>query len=96
MRLYWVARADIRKAGFQPETVRLHYDGQSPADRFLIAATCKRLQAEMLEWASGRRSTVRPFDGTIASLVRLYQTDPASPYRELKWNTQRTTIRCWA
>jgi len=89
-RLHWVARADIARAGFQPKTVRLHYNEADPAQRKLIEAACHKLQAEMLEWASGKRTTIRTFDGTLGSLVRCYQTDEASPYRELKWNTQRT------
>jgi hypothetical protein len=56
----------------------------------LAAATCQKLQAEMLAWAAGARSAERPFDGTIKSLVRRYQRDEASPYQELKWNTRRT------
>ncbi|MTW16107.1 integrase [Rhodoplanes serenus] len=86
-RIYWVARADLVAQGYEPRTVRLHYD---PTDRVLIAAACQRLQAEMLAWAAGRRTTDRPFDGTLASLIRLYQHDQASPYRDLKWNTRRT------
>jgi hypothetical protein len=89
-RLIWVARADLVKAGFAPKTVRLHYHLDDLNDRPLIATACRKLQAEMLEWASGCRSGKCPFDGTIASLVRLYQTDDASPYRDLKWNTRRT------
>lgn len=49
-----------------------------------------RFQAEMLEWSSGRREDRKRFDGTIASLVRCYQVDEASPYRGQKWNTRRT------
>ncbi len=89
-RLHWVARADIARSGYQPKTVRLHYDEKDPAQRKLIEAACHKLQAEMLEWAGGKRRTVRTFDGTLGSLVRCYQTDEASPYRELKWNTRRT------
>jgi hypothetical protein len=44
----------------------------------------------MLEWAAGNRFPKRAFDGTLGSLIRCYQTDAASPYREIKWNTQRT------
>ena len=89
-RLHWVARADITRDGYLPKTVRLHYDETNPAHRRLIEAACHKLQAEMLEWASGKRSTARAFDGTLGSLVRCYQTDEASPYRQIKWNTQRT------
>lgn len=89
-RLYWVARPDIVSAGYEPRTVRLHYDRADPDERLLIMAACARLQSEMLAWAAGRRGTDRPFDGTLASLIRLYQHDQASPYRDLKWNTRRT------
>lgn len=89
-RLYWVARADIRKAGYEPETVRLHYDLDDPRERLLAEAMCRKLQAEMLAWRAGHRQTRRPFDGTVSSLVRLYQTDEASPYFELKHNTRET------
>ena len=86
----WVARHDLVKAGYLPKTVRLHYDGTTRAGRLLIDAACRKLQAEMLEWASGRRRERYRFDGTIAGLVREYQREPASPYAELKWNTRRS------
>src|SRR6478736_3900687 len=70
-RVLWVARADIVKAGYVPKTVRLHYDPDDPAQAPLIAAACRKLQAEMLEWAAGRRDGKRRFDGTVSSLVRL-------------------------
>lgn len=90
IRLIWVARADLVLRGYVPKTVRLHYNIDDPGDRYLIEAACSRLQAEMLAWACGGLNDLRPHDGSIASLVRLYQTDPASPYRDLKWNTRRT------
>ncbi|MGA0562835.1 integrase [Ancylobacter sp. VNQ12] len=89
-RLYWVARSDIRKAGYLPETVRLHYRLDDPRQRALIEAACRKLQAEMFAWRAGHRQSRRPFDGTVSSLVRLYQTDEASPYFELKHNTRET------
>lgn len=89
-RLYWVARSDIRKRGYLPATVRLHYDLDDPSERRLVEATCARLQAEMFAWRADKRDAPRPFDGTVSSLVRLYQTDEASPYRELKHNTRET------
>ena len=52
--LYWVARPDIVKAGYTPETVRLHY-ADTPADLPLVSAACIRFQTEMLEWAAGHR-----------------------------------------
>ena len=86
----WAARHDLVKLGYTPKWVRLHYDFDNPAERLLAAAQCRKLQAEMLAWASGIRSDDRAFDGTVAALVRAYQHDPASPYRGLKWNTRRT------
>lgn len=89
-RLYWVARADLVKAGYEPESVRLHYDETNPEDRLLIASACQRLQAEMLLWAGGHRRDPLRFEGTVASLIRLYQLDPSSPYAQVKWNTRRS------
>lgn len=86
-RLVWVARADLVKAGYEPKTVRLHYPANEVA---LISAACLKYQAEMLEWASGHKQDPLRFDGTVASLVRRYQRDPASPYPQIKWNTRRT------
>lgn len=89
VRHLWAARHDLVKLGYRPKTVRLHYDFGQQAERQLAAAQCRKLQAEMLAWASGMRSDGRPFDGTVAALVRAYQRDLASPYTMLKWNTRR-------
>lgn len=89
-RLLWVARADIVKLGYTPKCVNLHYNPDDPVDRALISSACKKLQAEMLEWRAGHRGNRLRFDGTLTSLIRCYQHDPASPYAQLKWNTKRT------
>lgn len=89
-RLYWVARSDLARAGYRPRTVPLHYDWTDPAQHGLIASACAKLQAEMLEWAANRGSDRMPFNGTVGDLIRRYQTDEASPYRRVKWNTRRT------
>lgn len=86
-RLVWVARADLVKAGYEPKTIRLHY---APDELALISSACQRHQAEMLSWATTRGDPGRrTFDGSIADLVRRYQTDPESPYKRVKWNTRR-------
>lgn len=91
--LYWVARADLVKSGYRPETVRLPYSLDEPADRLRIEAACLRLQAEMLEWSSGHKRDPNRFDGTILSLSRKYQTDEASPFNtNMKHNTQRSDL----
>lgn len=90
---YWCARADIVKAGYQPETVRIPYNLEDPEQQTLISATCMKLQAEMLEWASGHKRDPNRFDGTVLSLSRRYQTDEASPFNtNMKHNTRRTDI----
>ena len=87
VRLYWCARADLVKAGFRPETVRLHY---GPDEMQLVSAACRRMQAEMLTWSADRSASRVTFDGTLRGLLNAYQVDHASPYRDLKWNTRRT------
>lgn len=86
----WAARHDLVKAGYAPKWVRLHCNFDDSTERTLAAAACRRLQAEMLAWAAGMRSSERAFDGTVAALVRHYQRDPASQYQGIKWNTRRT------
>jgi hypothetical protein len=48
------------------------------------------LQAEMLDWSAGRQSGYRPFDGSVRSLVYCYESDPDSPYYDLRPTTQKT------
>ena len=83
---YWLARPDLIKKGYEPKSVRLHYSPGDPA----IAERCHALQAEMLAWSekeSGEKR-VAIYDGTLASLVRLYETHNDSPYHELEPSTQ--------
>jgi integrase len=88
IKLYWVARTDLVRAGYEPETIPLPYDLTDKDQHPLIAAACMRYQAEMLEWSSGRKRQLNRFDGTLLSLSRKYQTDPASPFQRCKWNTR--------
>jgi integrase len=87
VRLYWAARGNRVKAGYQPETVRLHFDIFNPGDHRIIEQTCRVHQAAMLAWSD--RQADRPFDGTIAGLIREFETHSASPYHQLKYNTRR-------
>lgn len=89
--LYWVARLDVVRAGYTPETVRLHYR-DSPDDLPLISAACQRLQAEMLGWAAGQRQDYKTFDGTLGALARRFQIDEESPVAGWKWNTRRSQL----
>jgi hypothetical protein len=85
-RLYWIARADIAKAGYVPRLVRLSYNINDPADHRLIEAACQRLDAEMKSWSYGKKNAPKHFDGTVLALSRRYQTDDASPFKTHKWN----------
>jgi hypothetical protein len=44
----------------------------------------------MLAWLAEASPPETAFDGTLGSLTARYATDPDSPYRELKYSTQRT------
>lgn len=79
------------KAGYRPKTVRLHYIADDPA----LIARCHRLQADMLSWASGGNGAPH-YDGTVASLVRLYETHENSSYRDIEQSTQRAYSKALA
>lgn len=78
---YWCATPQAVRAGYPLKTARL--SGYAPED---IPAACQRLQTEMLDWLADReRDELEPnFDGTIASLLTIYQVHPESSYRRLK------------
>ena len=82
---YWTARRDLVKRGYTPKTVNLAFFADSPE---ALAARCHVLQAEMLEWASGAKQEAT-FDGTIGSLIRLYQSHEDSPIHDKRQDTRR-------
>lgn len=86
---YWVCQARLVKRGYRPKTVRLSCDPTDPDHAAKIAHRCRVLQAEMLEWASGRPQGQVEFDGTFASLVKLYEQSSDSNYGELRPATQK-------
>jgi hypothetical protein len=66
----------------------------SPAE---IALTCRRLQAEALEWIAGQRGgVVAKFDGSLGSLIRFYQSEPLSNFANIKHNTRHTYTQMFA
>lgn len=81
---YWVASAVARDtAGYPLKTVRVHGTDDE------IAARCRVLTAELKEWLSKKGIGNKPeYDGTVKSLIRLYQQTPESPYHEVKSNTR--------
>jgi hypothetical protein len=83
----WHARTDLIKRGFLPQRARV-WAGEWPSetDCALISDQCTRLQAEMLVWGRGGIPVIADaFDGTLGSLIRLYQTDKDSSYQELRY-----------
>jgi hypothetical protein len=86
---YWVAAHDYVKRGYQPSTVRIYFDPTDPGHQAHIVARCHMLQAEMLRWSEGAPRSKAPWDGTLAGLMAIYETDEHSPYRELEPITQK-------
>jgi hypothetical protein len=95
---YWIASQDAVKRGYQVKTVRLWplsgeiADCPTVDEWLALASRCASLQAEMLTWVNGGVITDSRsiFDGTFGSLIRLYQLDIDSPYRELRYRTALT------
>ena len=93
---YWVCRPDIVARGYPIKTKRLWHGTIPTDDEFdLISSQCQLLQSEAITWAHGGvagdpRSL---YDGTLASLIRVYETDADSPYRSLRFHTRGTYDR---
>lgn len=77
----WVADERDVAAGYQPKTVNLSFLGDDPD---LIIAKCNALQTDMLLFRAGQRTRRMEFDGTVRSLLYLYQNHEESPYHQLK------------
>jgi hypothetical protein len=77
----WRASKAAVKAGYPVKSANLALFAD---DERMLRQRCHRLQAEMIEWMSGRRERSMNFDGTFASLISIYQRDPESPYQKLK------------
>jgi hypothetical protein len=95
--LSWSPRSDLMERGYQGKTVRLWPSSSVPpqqseptrADWEVISAWCVRYQAEMLLWANGGvpDDPQSLFDGTIGSLIEIYQKHEKSPFRRLRYKT---------
>ena len=78
----WRASKSAVKCGYPVKNANLTGLIDNPS---ALVARCVRLQAEMRLWMAGQTATgTEAFDGTIASLISIYQTDPESPYHTLK------------
>ncbi len=80
---YWRPSVKALAAGYPNNTVVSLEPYQHDADE--LSARCRALQAEQVLWMDGwRKSKSDNFDGTIGSVLRLYQTHEASDYHRLK------------
>lgn len=79
---YWVAPPQAIKAGFKIKCWNLSH---CPPEE--IPARCQRMQAEALAFTNKYRN---PYDGTIESLMTLYETHAESPFKRLKHTSLRT------
>ena len=74
---YWCASHDAVKAGFVPKTLNLAHE---PPEH--LEDCCERVQAEMLAFLGKPRGPV--YDGTVTSLIDLYEAHPSSKFQRLK------------
>lgn len=88
----WQADTDLIKRGWSPKSERLwHGTGEpSEVEWNFISDRCRMLQSEMRVWGRGGLPTVTGFDGTLRSLLKNYQTDADSPYRDLRYKSRQS------
>ena len=83
--VYWVASPAAVRAGYRPKTVPLRQDGGNVEAPPEVAAFCRRLWAEMLEFMAGAERGAGRFSlGTVGWASDLYASDPDSRYRNLR------------
>lgn len=93
----WIARRDIVKAGYRPETQRIWPPSNTPeaefddAAKLYIQSECQRLQDDMHAFNRGQNEKGVPlFDGTVDGLIASYQTDPDSDYQKIRFRSRLT------
>jgi hypothetical protein len=87
---YWFADPRAIAAGYPVKAANLSEYAAHPAR---LVERAQRLQAEMLRWVAGHRTSAPRYDGTFRSLLELYQTDPESPFRA---SLKRGTVEVYA
>jgi hypothetical protein len=95
--LMWSPRSDLIKRGYQGKTKRLWPSDRTPpqqseptrAEWEIISAWCVRYHAEQLLWVRGgvEDDPKSLFDGTIGSLIDIYQKHKKSPFKRLRYET---------
>lgn len=82
----WIADENDVRNGYRPKTLNLSDIADLPA---VLVARCNAAQADMLLWRAGYRHDPLKFDGTVKSLLSIYQRHPESPFHDLKPGTLR-------
>lgn len=82
----WQCRTDLLERGFKPKSRRV-WTGLEPTEleRAYVSDQCNRLQDEMLIFGRGGLPETSAFDGTLNSLIKVYQTDPDSGFHKLRY-----------
>lgn len=97
--MYWCPRSDLTKRGYQGKTVRLWPSDRVPPQQIepgraeweFICGWCERYHAEQVLWTQGGATGKDPqslFDGTIGSLIEIYQTHERSPFNGVRHSSQ--------
>jgi len=87
----WQCRTDLLERGFKPASRRL-WSGLEPTEleRAYVSDQANRLQGEMLIYGrGGLPEAPSPFDGTLRSLIKCYETDPDSGFRKLRYQIRK-------
>lgn len=74
---YWFPPASAVKAGYPSSAINLQAYARDPA---LLSQKCCLLQNRVNDWLDENRPLPQAFDGTIGSVLWLYQTHERSPY----------------
>jgi hypothetical protein len=86
----WRARTDLVKRGFSPKNHPIWKGTDlTPLAIAEIQDTCRRLQDEMLIFSRGGLPAIVGFDGSLASLINCYQTDPDSTYHKKRYAVRK-------
>ncbi len=86
----WRALPERIKDGFTIKSRKLWLGNGEPtdADKRIISDACKQLQGDML--SHGREvQAFGPYDSTLSGLMRVYKSDPVSPFPKLRYATRR-------
>jgi hypothetical protein len=88
---YWIARQVVRDPmEFPDRCIPLPHD----ADEEALSELCRRHTARLFAWIDQQSASpddpMPRYDGSVASLYRLYQQHPDSSFHDVKRNTRKT------